>query len=351
MNRNRGMSPKTITTLALMALTGYFLLRMIIPFLQPILWAITIAIFVFPLQRYIDHKIPNKNLAALIGTVTTVGVVIAPAIIISVQMGYELKSLYDRLNNWGGLTRIVQWLQSGSFNTWLQTKFGITALTLQERLSGRLEALSNAAVRTATGIVQDSVTIFIDIFFIIFTLFFLLRDGDRFLHWILHLLPLPETRRIQLIARVRDVINATIIGNLTVASTQGVVAGIMFYILGIPGTFLWTLIMIVLAMIPLMGSFIIWLPAAVWLLLSGKIVKGIVLILWGVLVVGVIDNFMRPLLVGSRTKLHTMAIFYAVLGGIKFFGPIGLVLGPMTVAVFITLLEFLQPDDDNGISP
>jgi predicted PurR-regulated permease PerM len=343
MRRITKLTPKSIATLVLLGIASYFLVRMLLPFSAPIFWSITLAIFVFPLQEQLNRKFRSKNTAALIGTLITATVILVPVVILSIQLGHEVNALYQRLRDWEGMDRIFYWFNGGAFSIWLEQNLGISVDSLRQTLSGNLKGMANSAMSFATGLISNTVSLIINIIFILFTLFFLLRDGNLFLHWLMELMPMHEERKQELVKRVRDVINATVVGNLAVAGTQGTLAGLMFYILGIPGSLLWTLVMVVLSMIPLLGSFIVWMPAAIWLLASGHITKGIVLIAWGSIVVGLVDNFMRPMMVGKQTRLHTIVVFYAVLGGIKIFGPLGLVFGPVIFACFITLLKFIAP--------
>ncbi|MBK7996178.1 MAG: AI-2E family transporter [Blastocatellia bacterium] len=140
--------------------------------------------------------------------------------------------------------------------------------------------------------------------------------------------------------------NATLFGNVVVAITQASLAGFMFYLLGVPAVLIWTVIMAILAMIPMVGTAFIWIPTAIWLFLTGSVAKAIILVLWGIFVVSTIDNVLRPMLVGRQTNLPTIVTFYSVLGGIRIFGPLGLVLGPLIVASFVTLLNFIFPKNE-----
>ncbi|MEW6730369.1 MAG: AI-2E family transporter [Acidobacteriota bacterium] len=335
------MTTKQITVLVLLGIAGYFLIRMLIPYLTPILWAITLAIFIAPLQQRLNARIRSRNVAAFTGVLITASVVIVPAIVLSIQITHEMAGLFRRLRDGQELDRIVQWFNGGTISIWLEQHLGISAVNLRASLSGSIEQLANQMVGYATGLISNSLLLVINVVMIIFTLFFLLRDGHYFFDKLLRLLPLSGVRKRQLVRRVKDVISATLFGNFLIACVQGGLAGLMFFILGIPAALLWTLVMTVFSLLPFFGSFMIWLPVAIWLLISGQFIKGIVLLLWGTLVVGLVDNILRPMLVSKQVRLHTLAVFYAVLGGLKVFGAIGLVLGPVIVACFFTLLDFI----------
>lgn len=334
---------KTIAILLLLAISGYLLICILMPFLAPILWASLLAIFISPMQQYFNRKIASKNLAALVGVTVTLSVIILPTMLLFVQLVQEINQLYHHVRDGQELDRLFNWFKDGNFSNWLQQHLGISTSTLRENLSGYIEKFSGWAISYTTSIISNFFLLVIELFFITFTLFFLLRDGNIFLSWLMNLIPIANSHKEQLVKKFRDVIHATLVGNFMVAGTQGGLAGLMFYILDIPGALLWTLVMSMLSLLPLLGSFIIWLPAAIWLIVGGHVIKGIVLIVWGVLIVGLVDNFMRPLLMGRQTNLHTIAVFYALLGGLKLYGPLGLVLGPVIVVSFITLIDFLVP--------
>jgi predicted PurR-regulated permease PerM len=139
--------------------------------------------------------------------------------------------------------------------------------------------------------------------------------------------------------RTREVIDASVYGVITIAIIQGTLGGLAFWVLGIRSAIIWAVVMTFLSMVPMLGAFIVWVPAAIYLAITGQVMKAVLLALWGTLVIGMIDNFLRPKLVGSRTRLHELLIFFAVLGGLNVFGVLGVVLGPVVLAVTLSLLD------------
>lgn len=330
---------RTATVLLMLAVTGYFLFQILSPFLSSILWATTISIFVAPMQRRITARIPNKNLAAAIGLALTVSVVIVPASFLVVQLVRQARKLYQDARHSQQVDAIYNWLVGGADLEWLE-RFGLSSDSIRQTILENTEKIVKFGTDTATSIISNTLSVPGNIFFVLFALFFLLRDGRDFVDWLIYHLPLGNAQKSLLIERITGVINATFVGRFIVASTQGLLAGTMFLILGVPGTLLWTVLMIILAMIPLLGTFLIWMPVAVWLIATGSPIKGIILIVWGFGVVSSVDNLLWPIIMSSQVKLHTLVTFFAVLGGIKFFGPIGLVMGPVIVACFLTLVDF-----------
>ena len=156
------------------------------------------------------------------------------------------------------------------------------------------------------------------------------------------LLPLSSTQSQQVFKQISDTIHAIVYGTLAIAAVQGFLGGLMFWWLGLPAALLWGVMMGFLAVIPVLGAFIIWLPAAVFLALEGHWTQAIILVLWGMLVVGTIDNLLRPILVGNRLHQHTLLIFMSLVGGLILFGSSGLILGPVVLAITLFLISVLS---------
>jgi predicted PurR-regulated permease PerM len=159
------------------------------------------------------------------------------------------------------------------------------------------------------------------------------------------MLPLERSQSEEIFTRTRDVIDASLYGVLVIAMIQGALGGLAFWVLGLPSAIVWAVVMIFLSMIPMAGAFIVWVPAAIYLAATGHWVKALILVAWGVLVIGTIDNFLRPKLVGEKTRLHELFIFFSVLGGLKVFGVLGIVLGPVVLAITLALLDVFRQAD------
>ncbi len=207
-----------------------------------------------------------------------------------------------------------------------------------ERIQASLTALGETMVKRSVGLVGSVLWVLVEFVMIVFSLFFMLRDADRFEAVLRGLLPLSRRQSDLLIGRTVEVVNASVIGVLAVAALQGALGGAMFAILGLPSPILWGVVMAFFAMIPMIGAGAVWLPAALLLLVAGEPGKAIALCAVGALLIGTIDNFLRPYLVGGRTGLHELVVFFAVLGGLKFFGLVGLLVGPALFAVGWSLL-------------
>ena len=177
---------------------------------------------------------------------------------------------------------------------------------------------------------------------VVFTVFYFFSDGENIRHAAYERVPLQRVQWQDIISRTRDVIGATVYGVLAISAIQGTLGTFIFWALGLPSPLLWGVVMFFLSMIPMAGAFLVWLPAALYLALIGAYLKAGILVAWGVLVIGSIDNVLSPKLVGRRARLHELLIFFAVLGGLQVFGVLGLVLGPVVVAMTLALIEMVR---------
>ena len=201
----------------------------------------------------------------------------------------------------------------------------------------------NLAGNIASGIIKA--------FFVVFTMYYLFRDGDRIVSKLPAALPLERRQSEAIISRTRDVVSASVYGIVVIASLQGLLGGLAFWILGIPSPLLWAVLMTFVCMIPVLGSFLVWLPLAIYLAATGHWTKAILLVIWGGLVISTIDNFLRPKWMKNQTRLHELLVFFSVLGGISVFGLLGIILGPVVLAITLGLLQTFraQPTADEAV--
>jgi predicted PurR-regulated permease PerM len=206
----------------------------------------------------------------------------------------------------------------------------------------RLQAWSSAAAASALGVVGGVMSTIVQTALVIFTLFYLFRDGDAMRRVLTDMVPLEARQTRDVVARTKEVVGASVYGVIVIAGIQGALGFFIFWVLGLPSALLWGVVMFFLSMIPMAGAFLVWAPAALYLAASGDYAKALILTAWGVVVVGSIDNVLSPRLVGKRARMHELLIFFAVLGGIQAFGVIGVVLGPVVVAITLALVEMLR---------
>jgi predicted PurR-regulated permease PerM len=200
-------------------------------------------------------------------------------------------------------------------------------------------------------LLKNAAVFFVDLVLTLFILFFLLRDARAITASVSRILPFEEEQRTRLIALARDLVSASVTASLAIAAAQGLMGGILFAILGIRAPVLWGVVMSFTSLIPLVGTGLVWVPAAAWLFLSGETVRGIVLVAVSALVIGNVDNVLRPMLLSGRAQMPTLVIFLSLMGGVSAFGFIGIVLGPLVVATALALLESYLPPAEAPASP
>ena len=326
-----------IKTLVLMLATVfgvYLCYRITLPFLPVLVWAVTLAIMVTPLQRWLELKLKKPSLAALISIFLISLTIILPSLFVGQQLVTQAvkgSQLIETKLTTGEWQRVL--------DTQPQLKLIVSKVEQHVDIPNTIKNFNAKLSKAAGAIVKGSILQLLGFVLVFYLMFFFLRDRNDALKSIVSMSPLTKTEMAKLFKRVGDTIHATVYGTFVIAAVQGALGGLMFWWLDLPAPFLWGLVMSFLAIVPVLGTFIVWMPAALFLGLQGNWGSALILVLWGMLVIGTIDNLLRPIFVGNRLKLHTVLIFISVIGGLLLFGAAGLILGPVTLAVTITLLE------------
>lgn len=313
------------------------------PFLAPLVWAATLAILFAPLHARITARLKYPSLAA------TVSVLIV-AIFILLPTAFIVKKMVDQVAS--GAAYIQQQVDSGTvqrfmdrnqqiapIGNWVEEHIGLRSITA---------ATASQLSRFAASFVRGSVAQILSVLLTFYLLFFFLRDRHSVAELVRYASPLGSRDTQRLIDRVTDTVRATVWGTAAVSAVQGALGGLMFWILGLPAPVVWGFTMAILSLVPVLGAFLVWIPAALFLALEGSWTKAIILTIWGGVVIGGIDNLLRPIWVGSRLKLHTVAAFISMLGGILLFGASGFVLGPVIVTVTMGFLEIWHARHPDG---
>jgi len=343
----RGAAIHNVSFFLLVALTTLGFLALIASSLMPVFWAAVLATVFFPLQsRYVARFGGRKSLAALATILTIVGLVVVPLFLIGVAMSREAVDLRNQITSGDvDLQAPVRFLRR---MTPLATDYvgglGIDVEALVQRLSTSAVAVSQFLASSALGIGQDALRITALFFLMLYILFFFLRDGSRLVATLIRVLPLGDVRERQLLAKFAEVSLATIKGTLVVGFVQGAIGAVLFWALGIPAPVFWGTLMTIFSVLPAVGPGLIWLPAAVILLVTGHIVKGIIVIAAGVLIIGLVDNVLRPILVGRDTQMPDYLVLLATLGGLAVFGVSGFVIGPVIAAFFLVVWEMFAQE-------
>jgi predicted PurR-regulated permease PerM len=327
-----------VRIVAILAAVGIYLsYRLALPFLPALTWALALAVVLGPVQQWLERRLGSPALAAVASAAAAAILALALLVLVVQQLVREAASgatyLEEllRMRDWrdmlGGFPRLaatVAWIEQ-----WLDPVG--TVGNVAEWLTGQSTSLLRGSINQIVGLV---VTFYL--------LFYFLRDRGRFVEGLVRLSPLTESETRHVAGRLVDTIHATIFGTVTVAAVQGTLGGLMFWWLGLPAPVFWGIVMGLLAIVPILGAFVVWLPAAILLALAGEWVSAIVLAVWGGVIIATIDNLLYPVLVGSRLRLHTVATFIGAVGGILFFGPAGLFLGPSVIVVTLELMAILR---------
>ncbi|MFZ7095857.1 AI-2E family transporter [Luteimonas dalianensis] len=331
-----------LVALAGVSLAFLFLLR---PFYAAIFWAAALAVLFWPIQQSLLARLSGRRtLAALSTLLICVLIVIIPIWLITMSVIQEVAQIYARFTHDGG--SLAQQLRGIGARTpswaleWLQ-RLGIDNMAaLQERAAQAATQALQFVATQALSIGQNTLQMLVTIAVMLYLLFFFFRDGERIVGLIEQAIPMERAYVDGLVARFSSVVKATIRGNLIVAMVQGGLGGILFWAVGVPGAVLWGVVMTFLSMLPAVGSWLVWGPVAIWLLATGSIVRGVIVIVVGAVVIGLIDNILRPILVGRETRMPDYLVLLSTLGGLAMFGLTGFVAGPMIAALFIALWGF-----------
>ena len=317
----------------------YLCWRMVQPFLSVILWATVIVILFHPAHKRLRQRIRNPSLAALVSCLLVILIILVPVALVTLAVINELSNAVDSVQ--AGVNSLLDPNSrfSGPVLNFLSRYIDITHLRSEEFLVERIRGVSGQLAGRTLGFIGGLVGAIVQTFFVIFTMYYFFRDGDNISRSVRDSLPLEREQADSIMTRTREVIDASVYGVLTIAMIQGVLGGLAFWALGLRSAIIWAVVMTFLSMVPMLGAFIVWVPAAIYLALTGHWVKALLLAAWGTLVIGMIDNFLRPKLVGSRTRLHELLIFFSVLGGLNVFGVLGVVLGPVVLAITLALLD------------
>lgn len=320
------------------------------PFYGAVLWAIVLAIVFAPLyRRLLNWLRQRRTLAALISVIIIVLIVLLPLALIIASLVDEATSVYTRIAsgelNFGRYFRqLLDALPAWAMH--LLDRLGLTNLgSAQERLAAGLAKGSQFILKQAVNVGQNTFSFIVSLFLMLYLLFYLFRDGDKLTQRLKDAIPLRAEQRRDLFNKATAVIRATVKGNIVVALVQGALGGLIFWILGIHAALLWGLVMAILSLLPAVGAGVVWLPVALYLLITGAVWRGAVLIAYGILVIGLVDNFLRPILVGKDTKLPDYVVLFSTLGGLAVFGLNGFVLGPVIAALFIAAWDIFTASE------
>ncbi len=345
-----------IFILFLTLLSFYLLYQILLPFLSSIIWAILLAMVFYPIFQKLQRILKKREvLSALIMTLLVFIVIVLPFTLLLVSLASEVVDVYHRAEEMirtGQLQAYLERAKEIPILRWFLAKLSehidFSQLDPLPLILKNFKQISNFIFTQTTNLLKGFSTFIAGFFFTLLSLYYLFKDGRHLFGRLKEIIPLPSKERDLLIQRFKDMIYATIYGGILIAVIQGLLGGLSFWALGLPSPIFWGTAMALLSFIPIGGTALIWGPASILLLIGGGILKGLILLGLGVFVISMVDNLLRPFFISTRTKIHPLLLFFAVLGGVQAFGLIGLVAGPLVATLFLTLIEIYTqgPESD-----
>lgn len=312
----------------------------IMPWFGSVFWAVIFTVIFWPLHNRVLRMIPRfRNLAALITLILWIFLALIPLLLITGALIREINAFYELVRDGQFNIAVYSNVIIDKMPDWVHNALGYFEITdladIQAKVQASLANLSRTAANQAVALGQNTLWFFAALGVMLYAMFFFFRDGLKLIERIKYTIPLTNEYRNTLFERFTTVIKATVKGNILVAMVQGTLGGMIFAFLSVQGAVLWGVVMAFLSLLPAVGAALIWFPVAVYFLATGAIFKGVILTLFGVFVIGLTDNVLRPILVGKSTKLPDWLILISTLGGLSVFGINGFVIGPLLAALFI----------------
>jgi predicted PurR-regulated permease PerM len=330
-----------LTLSALVLLLGYVTYLIFRPFFVPIGWAIVFATVLYPVHNFFLRYLRVGSVSAILILILILIITLGPLSYVSYQLAMELQNIpfEHATEEIVGLSRhpMIQPLLER-----ILSMFGITEAEFRVSVAANLTRLGRNLLGLAGGRIGDVITGAFDFVLMGFTLFFLLKDGPKFIEKIRDYMPFPEHEKKQLTRQIKDVIVSTIYGGVVVAIAQGLIGVGAFALVGIRAPVLWGMAMSITSFMPVVGSAIVWVPATFYLFAKGLITQAIILAAIGVFAIGMVDNVLRPIILRGRVSMPLILVFFSVFGGIQVFGLLGLVLGPLVVAIFVSVVGIIR---------
>lgn len=334
----------SFTIIVIIIVLGFLAFLVMKPFLAPLAWAGVLSILFYPLYAYLSRRIRWKSVASAITLIVILVIILGPFSYLSFLLATELKDFAAVIKG-GELRNLVEVLDEPRV-AWLseriQVAFGIEDADLERLLVENVSSLGSKLMSKVTDRAKNILAAFINFIFMSLAIFFFLRDGPGFVTKVRDYMPFGEPQRDRLEKQVKDMVVSTIFGGVVVALVQGLMGGFAFFFLDVPSPVIWGTAIAIMSFVPMLGTFSVWGSIMVYLFLKGAVAKGFILLLIGTFGISLVDNILKPLIIGNRTKMPTLVIFFSVLGGIKLFGLVGLIMGPMSVALFISVLGIFR---------
>jgi predicted PurR-regulated permease PerM len=318
-------------------LLGYLLYQIVQPFLVQLGWAAVLAICFQPFHERLARRFGPAR-AALLSTLIVLVLLIVPAFFVVSALlkegSHVVAAVQESLRSGQGAGRLqAVW-------DWAQQRLPLPPIDeVKTAVVSRIGSVAGVVAAKAGGVARDALVFVFDLVVTLLAFFFLLRDGNAVHRAIRRLLPFEEAHKERLIAQTRDLVSASVTASLLIGLIQGVMGGVTFALIGARAPVLWGVVMAIASLLPVVGTGLVWLPAGIWLLVSGEVVPAIILLAVGAVIISNVDNVVRPLLLADKSTMNGLVVFISLLGGASAFGPIGIILGPLVVASVTALFE------------
>ncbi len=334
---------------ALMGIALYLCYLLFAPFLKPIVSAVILAIIFYPVQTQMSRWIRNRNFSAMLSTIAVVLLLVLGTVFLGGAIVSGLRDVYKSLaanSSNGGRVDLLRILDRAT--EYINRYVPVSIPDLHDAILTQAEKAVSGALAAVTGVLGSITSLIGNAFVAFFILFFLLRDGKFILRRAAVLMPLRPDQAPRLFACVKETLSAIVYGTLAIAAVQGILTGVGFWFLGISSAALWGVVTGLCALVPVIGTAFVMIPAMLLLILGGHWIKSLILLVWALAVVHPVDNLWRPYFIGERVKLSTLYVFFALLGGLQSFGALGIFIGPLVLAVTVALFRFLREEQRAG---
>jgi len=333
--------------LGLVLLVSAAFLYLISGYFQPIFWAAILGVLFLPVQYALERRLRNRpSLVAVLTVILIFFTVLVPSLLVTSAVVNEASQLYQRIQS-GEIDpgAALRWLQGWmpGLTSWAEG-LGIDVAQWPQKVSDIAVKASQYIGGKALTAGQNVANFMIKFLIMLYLLFFILRDGDEMMEKIIAALPFGDDRERELFGKFAEVSRATLKGTLVIGIIQGALGGIMFGVLGMQGAVFWGVVMVFLSILPLVGASLVWIPAVIFLVVSGAYGKALAMALFGGVVIGLLDNVLRPILIGRDTKMPDYLILLSTLGGLSIFGISGFVIGPIIAALFLSVWAMFEKE-------
>jgi len=333
--------------IALVIIAFYLFYRILSPFLSTLAWAAILTIIFYPLFKIVNRLFRNRRAwAALTMTIAVTIAIVIPAGFLLNLVAKELLDIYQyseqiikegrHITFFQGLKQIAIFQQLTEV---LNRYFDLSQIDFEQFLLDNLQKLNMYVASQAPKFIKGLSAIILKFFLMTVTLFFFFRDGEEVLTTIKTLMPLSAKERDNILKKMVEMIQATIYGGIVVALVQGGMGALGFFIVGLPAALFWGTVMALLSFMHIVGPFMVWVPATVYLIFQGAYTKAVILGIWGSTLVSLSDNFLRPIIISGRTQIHPLLIFFSILGGLYAFGLVGFIAGPLVVTICLAIID------------